>query len=71
MRILQRVELDKPILMHDKLDIIWDKKGEEKHDDGNKSPKKGKQDVKPDRLNQFQVKTGLEKLKASRSVINK
>jgi hypothetical protein len=25
-RILDRVDLDKPILMHDKLDIIWDKK---------------------------------------------
>ena len=24
-RILDRVDLDKPILMHDKLDIIWDK----------------------------------------------
>ena len=24
MRILERVELDKPILMHDKLDVIWD-----------------------------------------------
>ena len=26
MKILQRYELDKPILMRDKLDIIWDKK---------------------------------------------
>lgn len=26
MRILERMELDKPILMHDKLDIIWDGK---------------------------------------------
>ena len=25
LRILERIELDKPILMHDKLDIIWDK----------------------------------------------
>jgi hypothetical protein len=25
MRILERVDLDKPILMHDKLEIIWDK----------------------------------------------
>lgn len=25
MRILERVDLDKPILMHDKFDIIWDK----------------------------------------------
>ena len=24
-RILDRYELDKPILMHDKIDIIWDK----------------------------------------------
>ena len=24
MRILERVELDKPIIMHDKLDVIWD-----------------------------------------------
>jgi hypothetical protein len=24
MKILERVELDRPILMHDKLDIIWD-----------------------------------------------
>ncbi len=27
-RILDRVDLDKPILMHDKLDIIWDKKAD-------------------------------------------
>jgi len=24
-KILERCELDRPILMHDKLDIIWDK----------------------------------------------
>eukprot|EP00356_Strombidium_inclinatum_P014920 CAMPEP_0170507140 /NCGR_PEP_ID=MMETSP0208-20121228/57815_1 /TAXON_ID=197538 /ORGANISM="Strombidium inclinatum, Strain S3" /LENGTH=187 /DNA_ID=CAMNT_0010789155 /DNA_START=290 /DNA_END=850 /DNA_ORIENTATION=+ len=30
LRILERIELDKPILMHDKLDIIWDKDGTEK-----------------------------------------
>lgn len=24
MKILERIELDRPILMHDKLDIIWD-----------------------------------------------
>ena len=28
-RILKRYELDKPILMRDKLDIIWDKRKEE------------------------------------------
>lgn len=33
-KILERYELDKPILMHDKLDIIWDKK------EDNKSPTK-------------------------------
>ena len=31
MRILERVDLDKPILMHDKLDIIWDKSDKEKY----------------------------------------
>lgn len=25
LRILDRIELDKPIMMHDKLDVIWDK----------------------------------------------
>ena len=30
MRILERVDLDKPILMHDKLEIIWDKDKKEK-----------------------------------------
>ena len=24
-KILQRYELDKPILIHDKIDVIWDK----------------------------------------------
>jgi hypothetical protein len=32
MRILQRVDLDKPILMHDKLEIIWDKSKKEKYE---------------------------------------
>ena len=44
-RILERMELDKPILMHDKLDIIWDGKigvGDEK-------------DMK-NAVNQYQVK---------------
>jgi hypothetical protein len=30
LRILERVELDRPILMHDKLDIIWGNSHEEK-----------------------------------------
>ena len=30
-RILERVDLDKPILMHDKLEIIWDKDKKEKN----------------------------------------
>jgi len=30
LRILERIEYDKPILMHDKLDIIWDKDDTEK-----------------------------------------
>ena len=29
LRILERIELDKPILMKDKLDIIWDKDSKE------------------------------------------
>ena len=29
LRILNRIEFDKPILMHDKLDIIWDKDSKE------------------------------------------
>lgn len=32
-RILERMELDKPILMHDKLEIIWD--GQSDDDSGN------------------------------------
>jgi len=28
MRILDRVDLDRPILMHDKLDIIWGNSGQ-------------------------------------------
>ena len=50
MRILERVELDKPILMHDKLDIIWDNEQSQ---------------------NQYEVKYGLERLKANRSTRNK
>jgi len=29
LRILNRIEVDKPILMHDKLEIIWDKDSKE------------------------------------------
>ena len=54
MQILDRVELDKPILMHDKLEVIWDK-----------------EDQSQEQLNQYQVKTHLESLKAKRSVHNK
>ena len=36
LRILERYELDKPILMQDKLDIIWDKPDEQ--DDKEASP---------------------------------
>ena len=49
MRILERVDLDKPILMHDKLEIIWDKNQKEK----NQLP-----------LNLYNVKMDLEKIKA-------
>ena len=37
-KILERYELDKPILMHDKLDIIWDKNEQKKEEV--KAPKK-------------------------------
>lgn len=51
MRILERVELDKPIVMHDKLEVIWD--------------------FESDNINQYQVKTDLERLKFKRSAQNK
>ena len=56
MRILERVDLDKPILMHDKLEIIWDKNQKEK----NQLP-----------LNLYNVKMDLEKIKAKRNQGNK
>ncbi len=56
MRILERVDLDKPILMHDKLEIIWDKDKKEK----NQLP-----------LNLYNVKMDLEKIKAKRNLGNK
>ena len=59
MRILERMELDKPILMHDKLDIIWD--GKIGMDE---------QSMK-DAVNQYQVKHQLEKVKVLRRIENK
>jgi hypothetical protein len=56
LRILDRIELDKPILMHDKLDIIWDKDIPDDEDQP---------------FNQYIVKTGLGRLKYQRQIGNK
>ena len=43
LKILERYELDKPILMSDKLDIIWDKSPRSPHDSD-----QDKEDTDPD-----------------------
>ena len=43
LKILERYELDKPILMSDKLDIIWDKSPRSPHDSD-----QDKEDADPD-----------------------
>lgn len=75
LRILERIELDKPILMHDKLDIIWDKDSKEgsperaEGEDG--SPQAKSAAKNPESFNQYQVKTELERLKLGRNMRNK
>ena len=60
-RILDRYILDKPIMIHDKLDIIWDK------DDKNDGKKHQGEDTK----NQLMVRAEIEKKKAQRYYGNK
>lgn len=62
MRILERYELDKPILMHDKLEIIWQNSKKES------SPCA---DSEIDHLTFIEVRHKLNLIKASRSVTNK
>ena len=58
-RILERYSLDKPIMIHDKLDIIWDK------------DKKNDQQQGEDTKNQLMVRAEIEKKKAQRYYGNK
>ena len=55
LRILERIEHDQPILIHDKLNIIWDKD----------------QEGKKKSFNQYSVKTDLMRLKTERNAGNK
>ena len=64
LRILERIELDKPILMHDKLDIIWDK-DPEKEKETKMSARSGSGGQLNDnkKLNQYKVRMELEGIK--------
>ena len=65
LKILERYDLDKPILMQDKLDIIWDKNEEKQTAASLQSGKRTE-----DNVNQYAVKFKLGKRKVLRANIN-
>ena len=82
-RILERMELDKPILMHDKMEIIWEKSKQRQVEVQMKLNKnlteterfnfnnKRKSENQDHSVNRFLVKQNLEKLKQNRMMGNK